>query len=265
VKKDMWRMRSVGLNFLRFCVGLVYLFLYLPIIVLVIFSFNDNPFTQSWKGFTFRWYHELWQSTEIWQAIYNSLMVASGAAVLSLVLGLLFVSFCRMQYKERLQWLFYASLAVPEVLIAVALLRFFSIIDVGLGGTTLLAGHTLLGLGYVVPILHTRYNEIDQQLLAAARDLGATQVQTFFTIVFPLLVPSMFAAGLLVFIISLDDFFISFFCTSASIQTLPLYIFSVIRAGATPVVNALSTVLLLVTSSCIFIFSLLQLKSTGEQ
>jgi spermidine/putrescine transport system permease protein len=257
-------MLSGRLRLLSCFVVLVYLFLYLPIVVLVLFSFNDNPFTQHWVGFTLDWYRELSGSTEIWQALSNSLQVAFSAVILSLTLGSLFIFFCNSRYVNPLMFLFYAALAIPEIVIAVALLSFFSFINISLSLTTLIAGHTILGLGYVVPILHTRYQELDVRFIEAAKDLGATQVQIFFTIVLPLLAPALLSAGLLAFIISLDDFLISFFCVSGSVQTLPLYIFSMIRAGATPVINALSTILLIVSGICVALFSLLQ-KNNGRR
>lgn len=253
--------QSYSFYCLRSMVLMTLIFLYLPIFLLIIFSFNDNAFTQEWHGFTMHWYIDLWYSQEIWDAIYTSCSIASKATVLSVTLATFFVSFAHSFYKEKLQLLFYASLAVPEILIAVSLLRFFGLFGIPLGALTILIGHTLLGLGYCVPIIYTRYQEIDQQLILAARDLGASQFQVFRTIIIPLLLPSIVASALLVFIVSLDDFFISFFCADATTQTLPLYIFSVIRSGSTPMINALSTILLCATSISIFCFSLLQIKN----
>jgi spermidine/putrescine transport system permease protein len=131
---------------------------------------------------------------------------------------------------------------------------------VPLGLTTLIVGHTLVGLGFVVPIVYNRFAEIDQRLIEASLDLGATYWQTFFKIVLPLLRPALIAAGLLVFIISLDDFLVAFFCASADSQTLSLYIFSMVRAGLSPLVNALSTFLLLVSCLFVLLFSLISQK-----
>jgi spermidine/putrescine transport system permease protein len=241
-------------------VSALYFFLYIPIFVLIIFSFNDNAISYKWLGFTTGWYEQLFESTEIWQALKNSLFVAASAVLLSLTLGSLFVFYASRAQAQRLLILFYGSLAMPEIVLAVGLLSFFSFFSVPLGAVTLIAGHTLIGLGYVVPILYGRFLEIDVSFIEAAYDLGATQRQTFFSIILPLLRPALIASGLLVFILSLDDFIISFFCAGASVQTLPLYIFSVIRTGASPMVNALSTILLLVSSFCVLLFSFLQIK-----
>jgi len=238
----------------------VYCFLYLPIIVLVLFSFNSNEFTYEWQGFTTQWYHELFQSVEIWDALKNSFIVACSSVVLSLTMGILLVFYSAHTFFKRAFLLFYGNLAVPEIVLAVGMLSFFSFCSIPLGLTTLIAGHTLLGLGYVVPLIHSRFIELNNRFTEASLDLGATQGQTLTKIILPLLYSSLVASGLLVFIISFDDFVISFFCSGSATQTLPMYIFSMIRAGASPVVSALSTLLLVVSSILVLIFSSLQLK-----
>lgn len=241
-------------------VAAFYLFLYIPIFVLIVFSFNNNPFTNSWVGFTTEWYADLFASTEVWIALKNSLLIAVSSVGLSLTLGSILIFFGSSRMVNRLLPFFYGSLALPEIVLAVGLLSLFSFFAVSLGATTLIVGHTLLGLGYVIPILHGRFAELDVHLIEASYDLGATKRQTFFRIVLPLLMPALVAAGILVFIISLDDFIISFFCAGASVQTLPLYIFAVIRSGATPMLNALSTIMLMVSSFLVMLFSFLQIK-----
>ncbi len=253
-------MRQFSVYALPCMVAAFYLFLYVPIFVLIAFSFNDNPFTNAWVGFTTEWYTDLFSSIEVWHALKNSLLIAFSSVALSLTLGSTLIFFGSRAVVNRLLLLFYGSLAMPEIVLAVGLLSLFSFFSVSLGATTLIVGHTLLGLGYVVPILHGRFAEMDVNLIEASYDLGATQRQTFFKIVLPLLSPALIAAGLLVFIISLDDFIISFFCAGASVQTLPLYIFTVIRTGATPMVNAFSTIMLLVSSLLVLLLSFFQVK-----
>lgn len=239
-----------------------YLFLYIPIIILVIFSFNASDVPFVWEGFSLHWYHELWRSTDIWNALANSLIVACSSVILSLALGILFVFYGAHTFLNRFFVMFYASLATPEIVLAVGLLSFFSIFSIPLSLTTLIAGHTLIGLGYVIPILQSRFAELDKRYMEAALDLGATQGQAFRRIMIPLMWPAITAAALLVFILSLDDFLISFFCSGGSTQTLPIYIFVMIRSGATPVVNALSTGLLVVSSLLVLLFSSLKIKKT---
>ncbi len=255
-------MRTFSSYIMPFGVAVLYLFLYIPIFVLIFFSFNDNAFTHNWLGFTTHWYHDLFISTEVWYALKNSLLVAVSCVFLSLTLGSVFIFFGSRLIVKRLLVLFYGSLAMPEIVLAVGLLSLFSFFSVSLGAITLIIGHTLLGLGYVIPIVHARFVELDVSLIEASYDLGATKRQTFFYVILPLLAPALIAAGLLVFIISLDDFIISFFCSGASMQTLPLYIFAVIRTGASPMINALSTIMLMASSFFVLLFSFLHIQKT---
>lgn len=246
--------------FLTGLVCLVYLFLYIPICLLVIFSFNSDAISYQWMGFTTQWYSDLFASSEVFDALKNSIMVASAAVCLSVFMAAAIVFYTAHTKNSRWLSLFYLNLGVPEIVLSVGLLSFFYFFSLPLGITTLIAGHTVLGLGYAIPIIKARFDAIDQRLLEASLDLGATPMQTFARIVLPLLMPAIIASSLLVFIISFDDFILSFFCAGASTQTLPLYIFSMIRTGASPVVNALSTLLLVTSSILVLIFSSLQLK-----
>lgn len=241
----------------------IYAFMYIPIVVLILFSFNSNETTYQWNSFTTRWYQEVFSSAEIWDSLTNSLLVAGTAVVLSLLLGILLVFYSANARIKNIYLLFYGNLAVPEIVLAVGMLSFFSFFFIPMGITSLIAGHTLLGLGYVVPIIHDRFVELNEKFSEASYDLGATQTQTLFKVILPLLRPAIVAASLLVFIISLDDFVISFFCSGSSVQTLPIYIFSLIRTGASPVASALSTVLLGVSSVLVLIFSSLQVRKMG--
>ena len=248
--------------FFSLWVLLFYLLLYTPIIILIVFSFSASS-SGHFTTWTLKWYRELFTSPEIWQALKNSLIVACSSVFLSLAMGTALVVASMRTYFNKVAFLFYGSLAVPEIVVAVGLLSFFYFFSVPLGLATLIAGHTLIGLGYVVPTLHARVSELDYRLNEASLDLGATQIQTFFNITLPLLRSSIIGAGLLVFIISFDDFLVAFFCAGAEDQTLPLYIFSLIRVGSAPVINALSTVLLVVSSLLVVLFSSLRVKRMG--
>ena len=207
------------------------------------------------------WYHQLWESVEVWDALRNSCIVAISSVVLSIVSGLLFVVFSAGTWLEKMLLVFYGSLAAPEIVLAVGLLSFFSFFSVPLGLTTLIAGHTLIGLGYIVPLLHSRFHEHNYAQTEASLDLGADYRTTFFRIILPLLSPALVAGALLTFILSFDDFIISFFCTGGTTQTLPLYFFSVIRSGASPIINALSSIFLLVSSIVVLLFSSLKIRN----
>ncbi len=242
-------------------VSMAYLFLYLPLFVLIAFSFNEVAFPYRWVGFSWCWYQELFASTEIWQAAWNSLLVGSCAVILSLVIGLLFVMWNAQRKSNYLLTYFYPNLIVPEIVLTVGLLSFFVFFNVPLGLLTLIVGHTLLGLGYTIPILHARFSTLDRNIIEASLDLGATYRQTFYKVVLPILMPALVAAGLLVFILSLDDFLIAFFCAGASAQTLPLFIFSMIRTGVSPVVNALATVMLSISGILVIAFCSLRVRA----
>lgn len=229
--------------------------------IIIVFSFNNAVFPYQWVGFSWRWYHELFQSSEILGAFKNSLIVACSASFLSLSLGVLFIFFGSQNKLGYLMPLFFGSILIPEIVIAVGLLSLFTLFSIPLGLTTLIACHTILGLGYVIPILSVRFAELDKSIIEASLDLGASIRQTFFKVVLPLLVPALIASALLVFIISFDDFLISFFCAGTSAQTLPLYIFAMIRTGVSPTINALSTLLLLLSSLFVLIFGSLKTKT----
>lgn len=259
----MIRTKNMLLSYLLpFLALLGFLFLYIPIAILVLFSFNNSEIPFVWEGFSLKWYHALWQSSDIWYALQNSLIVAFSAVCLSLVMGILFVFYGARTILGKLFIMFYASLATPEIVLAVGLLSLLSFFSFPLGLPALIAGHTLIGLGYVVPILHARYKELDTRYLEAALDLGATEGVALTKVMVPLMMPAILASALLVFVLSLDDFIISFFCSGGTTQTLPIYIFVMIRAGASPVVNALSTVLLIVSSFLVLLFSSLKIKKT---
>ena len=239
-----------------------YLFLYVPIIVLLVFSFNTESFPSPWTGFTFKWYRELFYSPHLWKAFTNSLIVALFSTGISLVTGILLIFYAAQGGKiGKSLVLFYGNLVIPETVLAVSLLGFFSLISIPLGLTTLILAHTVLGLGFVIPITYARFLELDYRLTEASLVLGASPVKTFFKVTLPLLRPTLITTALLVFIISFDDFILSYFCAGSSAQTLSLYILSMIRSGVSPVVNALSAVLLALSSLLVLIFFSLKTRT----
>lgn len=235
--------------------ALFFLFLYAPILVLVTYSFNTKGFPSHWEGFTLHWYSELFASADIWHAFFVSFLVASLATSLSLIMGcaLIFYDFIGGRVKSALS-LFIVNLVFPETVLGVALLGYFLLLQITLGFQTLIIAHTLLALGFVVPVLFMKYKTIDQNLIEASVSLGATKIQTYFRIVLPLLFPAMVSSGLMVFILSFDDFALSFFCAGTHIQTLSLHLLSMIRVGIEPTMNALSFVLLIFSSFLVLVF-----------
>lgn len=247
----------------RFFTCLIYLFLYAPIIVLVTYSFNTKAFPSNWEGFTLHWYKELYHSSELWTSFFVSLIVATASTVLSLAMGALLVFFRASGTRiGKLLPLFYGNLVIPETVLAIGLLSYFTLFDIPLGLSSLIIAHTVLGLGFVVPVLYMRYLNIDPRLEESSTMLGASPTQTFLRIILPLLRPTMIACGLLIFILSFDDFILSYFCAGTSVQTLSLHLLSMIRTGISPVVNALSVVLLLLSSTLVLLFFSPKLRRT---
>jgi spermidine/putrescine transport system permease protein len=238
-----------------------YLFLYIPLGALIAFSFNASALPTVWGGLSTKWYYELLQQPELWIALKNSVVVAGASVLLSLTMATAYVCWSGPARLRKWFPIFYTSIAVPEIVFAVSLLVFFSALGIPLGIPSLIVGHTLLGLGFVIPLVHTQFLEIDRRLIEASMDLGASEWQTFFKVVLPLLKPSLIAGGLLVFVLSFDDFLISFFCSGATGQTLSLYIFGLIRMGASPLINALSTIMLLASSVLVLAFCSLNVRT----
>lgn len=251
----MAKKRSIGHISSLVSIAFTYLFLYVPIIILLIFSFNTDRFPAPWTQFTLKWYYELFHDLFLWQAFANSLVIAFSATAISLAAGIGLIFYAAQGGKVgKSLGLFYGNLIVPETVLAVSLLSFFTTIRIPLGLVTLILAHTVLGLGFVVPIVYARFRELDPTLTEASYVLGATPFQTFFKVTLPLLRPTLITTALLVFILSFDDFILSYFCAGSTAQTLSLYILSMIRTGVSPVVNALSSVLLFFSSLMVFTF-----------
>jgi spermidine/putrescine transport system permease protein len=229
-------------------VSLVYFFLYLPIIVLVLFSFNDASVSIKWVGFSLRWYKELVKTPEIINALRASLIVAFSSTLLSVLLGTCLVVASKWWRSSFLFNIFYTNILLPEIVLSLGVLSIFTFFQIPVGYGSLIAGHTLLGLGYVIPIVRARFIELDPILTEASLDLGASYVTTFKKIIVPLLMPSILASALLVFTLSMDDFLISFFCSGPNVQTLSVYVYSMIKTGIDPTINALSCCFLAVSS-----------------
>ena len=246
--------KYVGQFFMPIIVAVAYLFLYLPIFVLVLFSFNNATCSVAWAGFSLRWYEKLISSPEILTALQASLIVALSTTFLSLLIGTCFIVASRWGGRSSLfSTLFYINILLPEIVLAIGILSIFTFFQLPLGYGSLIAGHTLLGLGFVIPIVRARFVELDPVLTEASLDMGATYWQTFVQVLIPLLMPSLLASGLLVFTLSMDDFLISFFCSGPTVQTLSVYVYSMIRTGVDPMINAISTCFLVVSSLLVFL------------
>ena len=236
-------------------VCLVYLFFYLPIIVMVLFSFNDAEVSTHWAGFSLRWYKNLFNSPEILNAFKSSIIVALSSTFISVVAGTCFVIASSSCLPSFFNNIFYANIMLPEIVLAVGILSVFASFNIALGYGSLIIGHTLLGIGFVIPIVRARYHELDPIFTEASLDLGATYFQTLRKVTIPLLAPALIASSLIVFTLSLDDFLISFFCSGSDVQTLSTYVYSKVQSIVDPTINALSACLLLASSILVLLLS----------
>lgn len=220
----------------------IFLFLYLPLVVVAVFSFNDSRFSLAWHGFTLDWYVRLWQNTGLMAAAVNSLVIAAAAATLATFLGTI-AAFVLHQYRfagRRLLFgTFFVMMMSPDIVIAISLLLLFLALPLKLGFHTLLLAHTVLCVPFVAITVFSRFHRFQHDVIDAARDLGASEYQVFRHIVLPLATPAVAAGWLLSFTLSLDDVIISFFNTGPGFEVLPLRIYSMVRLGIRPDVNAL--------------------------
>lgn len=239
-------MRNLG--WLRIPFIGTYAFLYIPIIVLVVMSFNDSKMPFSWGGFSGRWYTTLLNNEEVRQGFINTMIVAVGATVLATILGtLLAIGLARYTRSAVLEAYALTPAIVPDLALAIGMLVMFSAVGMTLGLHSVLLAHVVFGMAFVAAVVTARLGQTDPSLEEASRDLGSSSVGTFFRITIPSLTPAIVAGALLVFTLSLDEFVIAFFTDGPSTPTLPIVIYSMVRFGVTPEINALATLLLLVS------------------
>lgn len=228
----------------------VLFFLYLPIVVLIINSFNDSRFGGEWMGFTLKWYKRLMHERALWQSFRNSLIVALSATITSSILGTT-AALALYRYKTRLQkvhyGLIYVPLVIPDILTGISLLLLFIALNIKLGLFTVFITHTTFCMSYVTMVILARLQNFDFSMIEAAQDLGANSWTVFRKVLMPLLAPGIAAGAMLAFTLSIDDFVITFFVAGQGTTTLPIYIYSMIKYGSTPVINALSVILLILT------------------
>lgn len=236
--------------------GVVYAFLYLPIVVLVLLSFNRSGLPTTWTGFSTGWYAALLENGRILSAARNSLIVAVATTLIATTLGtLLAVGLERGRTPAALEAVVAAPMIIPDIVLAIALLTFFTLLKVTLGLHTIVISHVVFNLAFVAVVVRTRLKQFDWSLVEASADLGAGPLRTFFKVVLPQILPGVVAAGLLAFTLSVDEFIIAYFTAGAgsASTTLPMQIYSMIRFGVTPEINALATIVLGVSITALLI------------
>lgn len=237
----------------------IFVFLYLPIFILIVYSFNANKVVGVWDGFSLRWYDELLHDKAIGSALENSLWVASWSTIISVIMGTL-AALVLERYRFRGRTTFdavlYLPIIIPDIVMALSTLLFFVMVGIALSRYTILLAHVAFNISFVAVIVRARLASMDSSLEEAAADLGANEWMTFRRVTLPLLLPGIIAGALLAFTLSLDDFVITFFVSGPGSTTLPVRVYSMIKFGVTPEVNAIST-LMLIGSTILVIISLI--------
>lgn len=247
----------------------LYLFLYAPIAVVIVYSFNAARFGASWAGFTTQWYLALLENQAALDAAANTLLLACASTVVSTILGTLLafgLDRYRFPGKSWFSRLLYVPVFIPDIVLAVALLLFYSVVRdrfglLELGMTTMVIAHVTFQIPFVAIVVRARLHGLDPALEEAARDLGAGELQVFRHVTLPLILPGVTAAAMLAFTLSLDDFVVSFFTSGPGSTTLPILIYSSVKRGVTPDINALSTLIIVVSILATIGVMLLQCRS----
>ena len=244
-----------------------YAFLYVPLLIVIVYSFNDSRLNAEWVGFTFGWYDKLFHNQDMLLAAGNSLLIGLTASAVSTVLGTM-AGLAMYRHRNRLlSILVLAPIAIPEILMGVSLLIFFVLLNLTLGLVSVALAHIAFCIGFVAIVVRSRLAGMDESLTEAARDCCASPLNAFRYVTLPLIMPGVIAGALMAFTLSIDDFVITFFTAGAGTVTLPLQIYSMIKIAVTPEVNAISTLLMLLTLALIIVASKLSpsLLGTDEE
>lgn len=247
---------------------LIYIFLYLPIIVVIIYSFNTSEMNVKFEGFTLSWYVRMFDNIELMEALKTTLIVAILSTAFSVFIGTI-SAFGMFKYKFKgksvVDSLLYIPIVIPEIVLGISLLAFFSAIDVPMGLITLVIAHVTFSVPFVIITVRARLSGYDMSVEEAAMDLGANPWSAFRRVTLPIIAPGVMSGAMLALTMSLDDVIVSFFTCGPNDVTLPIKIFSMVRKGVSPDVNALSTVMILATALIMVTSKLLERMSEKRQ
>ena len=250
-----------------FYLGLVFLIMYLPIAVVVVFSFNVDKLPVRFSGFSLTWYQQLFRNRGMMEALVNSLILGVSSCFVSAVIGTLgAVGLSRIHWKSKgvLEYISILPLMIPEIILGMVLMAFFYMLRLPFGMLTLLIGHTVFCIPYILMEVKARLVGMDPALVEAARDLGASPMRAFWDITLPLVMPAVASGSLLAFAMSMDDVVISIFINGPRLSTLPLKVYTQMKTGVTPEINALCTIMLGVTLLVLIIYSLIRRFTGGS-
>ncbi len=243
-------------------------FLYLPLLILALYSFNESRINAVWSGFTLDWYLSLFKNRRVLEALTNSLIVAFASTIVSTMLGTtaaIALNKYQYKYKNVINGLLYLPILIPEIVMGLSLLVLFSQAHIPLGKTSLILAHITFCVSFVVITVNARLEGMRPELEQAAMDLYATPFQTFRYVTLPLAMPGIVAGALMAFTLSIDDFIISFFVAGPNSTTLPLYIYAMVKRGISPEINALSTLLMLATIVLVVLAQVLQPQHVSKK
>lgn len=244
----MKKKRRISFSTVYLALGLV--IIYLPIALVILYSFNESKISSVWGGFSLKWYRTLFADKAMFQALGNSLILGLSASLAAGVVGTLGavgVDRVRPRSRRLIEYLTSLPLMTPEIILGMVFMAFFGMLGIPFGMGTLILSHTTFCIPYVFMLVQARLVGMDRSLAEAARDLGAGERQVFFTITLPLLLPAIVSGMLLSFAMSLDDVIISLFVTGVNVNTLPIKVYTALKTGVTPEINALCTLLLAAT------------------
>ena len=247
---------------------LVLLFLFLPIFILVTFSFNESKLNVIFTGFTFDWYGKLFENPDLLDAFKNTLLIAVASTAISTVLGTIGAfGLYKFQFRGRsfIDKLLYIPIVIPEIVLGIALLSIFTLAKIELSLWTVLLAHISFSVPFVITSVRSTLNAMPKNIEEAAEDLGANRWQSFWYVTLPILKPGIVSGALLAFTLSLDDVVISYFAAGPGTNTLPLYIYANIKTGISPDVNALTTLMLIFTITVLILSAHLESKKQLER
>ena len=246
--------------FQKIYLGLITVLMYLPIILVVIYSFNESKISSIWGGFSLKWYESLFKDEDMFEALVNSLILALSSSLFAAVIGTTAaVGFTKIQPKSKsfVEYLSMLPIMIPEIILGMVFMVFFELLGLPFGMLTLILAHTTFCIPYIYMLVKARLVGMDKSLAEAARDLGAGESQVFWQITLPLLMPAILSGMLLSFAMSFDDVIISLFVTGVNVNTLPIKIYTHMKTGVTPQINALCTLMLAATILLVTVSSLL--------
>ena len=255
------------IKFSKVFLVLIMLLIYLPIAVVVVYSFNGSKISSVWSGLSLEWYRQLFDDVDMFVALKNSLVLATLSSVLSGIIGTLGavgIRRSKMRAESPVEYLTMLPIMIPEIILGMLFMAFFSMIGMPFGMGTLVIAHSTFCIPYIYTVVKGRLSGIDINVQEAARDLGAKEYQVILNIVLPQLMPAVISGMLLAFAMSLDDVIISIFVTGVNTNTLPIKIYSQLKTGVTPEINALCTLMLLVTIVILLLSAFLGKKHSEQ-